>query len=42
MVKIVPQSARGDIERADTAAGLAVGFPAILLTFPVVARRRPG
>ena len=42
MVKIVPQSARGDIERADTAAGLAVGFLAILLTFPVVARRRPG
>ena len=42
MVKIVPQSARGDIERADTAAGLGVGLLAILLTFPVVARRRPG
>ncbi len=42
LVKIVPQSARGDIERADTAAGLGVGLVAILLTFPVVARRRPG
>ncbi len=42
MVRIVPQSARGDIERAEVAAGLAVGSLAILLTFPVVARRRPG
>ena len=41
MVRIMPQSARGEIERADTAAGLAVGCLAALLTFPVVACRRP-
>jgi len=42
MAKIVPQSAWGSIEQAETGAGLLVAGLAILLTFPVVARRRAG
>lgn len=42
MELIVPLERYGDFERAETAAGLLIGSFGLLLTFPVVARRRPG
>jgi hypothetical protein len=42
MVRIVPMSAWVPIEQADSAASLIVAGVAVLLAFPVVARRRPG
>ncbi|MCY7418906.1 MAG: hypothetical protein LH650_10495, partial [Chloroflexi bacterium] len=42
MTRAVPMSAWVPIEQAETGAGLLVASLAILLTFPVVARRRPG
>ncbi|MCY7417084.1 MAG: hypothetical protein LH650_01060 [Chloroflexi bacterium] len=42
MVRVVPMSAWVPIEQAETGAGLLVAGLAILLTFPVVAGRRPG
>lgn len=40
--RIVPASSYGHFQTVDAILGLAIGGVAILLTFPVVARRRPG
>lgn len=42
MELVVPLERFSDFERGETAAGLAVGLAGLVLTFPVVARRRPG
>ncbi|MFN8518859.1 MAG: hypothetical protein U0667_05585 [Chloroflexota bacterium] len=40
-VRLVPGSAFGDLERTETLVTIALGGLAILLAFPIVARRRP-